>query len=1654
MQVIQDLLAMLKHSEGNRDAFISALSWHTCMYTIMSQLIASTTPQSQIRPSISTHEIPFELEHWDGTDNPLSPFRSEKISSATRLGVESRCESRLHYCGNTDASTASYSSPAAAMSPKGKLLRGWGAVGCSDSDRARDEIESGNGRHHSTGPAMSSSSPFNSDKRSSARESSSNPDVWFAIGMKIYATLLGHALLIEGGWRDVERTISQAFHYKSLHPQLNPDTFETLSSADADDAPVGLDAYDFDDEEEGSLMASGKCVAQAVLSHVVSELTFSMRKIYSELSDLIRTKIKSNIKEADNRLENILSVIISAGQFALGACATSTAGVPDLYVGRLRVTIMKELMEEIIEHRYAAMSGTNRSSSPSAPASQTQTQSNTSGSSLNSSGDEITTPENAVRVAEDRLLSHMLNDPELSPDGPSSSAYYREGEERRVYLDFRHVWFDVAVATIAGTTSSSQNKNDKFRSSSGDEARERTAPPAAHSVDVSESRPRLATKKSRRSVVSDEILHPLERTSRLDDGRLTLVLQILRLFDSLFWLKEKDIITNVHLLMFTKDRASVDAELARGAKSGPSGGSLSGSPSGPTIGSQTPVCVMTLFSTTQRMCLFVLNNLSPLHPLAAVNLHRMKLLIRSAKDTNVLPRTTTPVNDWILAITLHLTLNLQRVTSSLSPIFQVLGISNPDMRVLCAGLETEQDARAELHRHHADGSVFDDLFDNPDMQGSLQGIVNGTAGKNLLLFAKIAMSILADLMDESWTRKILSQALEKDAFEALTNLVTRVNNYRRIETMRQLQKEEEKAAEDATAKAAATKAAHRNSLDKTSSAAASSSSSTPSASHRRRSSLSALSSWFSSPGSEGTESGGGGTGGRDERAPNNGSAREVGDNNFTTRSSETRSSSSSTFKREGSLSLMNESYTKNLDTCEALDSVVVLRLLRDPFVQTINLLRSPIVVKSLTSLESNETTCTRAFDKDMALLRSDLHQHQFSAFHHVEEASALKELSVSVVSLLVARERTRISSQRTENDLQNKLAASSWHNCLKAMETDWSPWDPFSHRRDGGQSEFRRGAERVGAGGGDDNGDDLQVDGIVRFELARACDIHLRRMILTKADQPRDHRNASYFETKQHVQQEHLESLRAVGGAHGERLDGHGHDHGQDEKLSDMKEKVKEKEKEKDALRGTNVAWFKPTAPLNAGGGGGWGDDEGVDIGDSETLDDRLEVASEASFYTATPTLRGTDIMGLDLGLGQMLMQAGGIYSEKRPQWTYGFSWASDERFQFEATAVHIQLQFRLSGELVLTNKALYFHPIEVIGGHGGVASGAIFKDNCWTLDRLAEMYGRRHLQKNCAIELFFVDAPELLFAFSSLAELQRFYNCLKRQQLPLVTPPYKKSLSPARVFQHLPWQDLWRRRLISNYEYLMRLNIISGRSWNDVSQYPVMPWILADYKSQELDLSNPATFRDLSKPMGALDPERLKYFIDRYNSFDADSPLGPPFFFGSHYSTEGFVVHYMLRQEPFTTLGVNLQGGRFDCPDRLFFDLSRTWEGCSKQSVSDVKELIPEFFCCPEMLINTNRLPLGELQEGGEVGDVVLPPWAANPYEFIRIHREALESEYVSAHLHEWIDLIFGYKQKGAAAKEAFNVFHYLTYENAVDIDSIEDEGTKAAVQVGVIML
>ncbi|XP_076995955.1 lipopolysaccharide-responsive and beige-like anchor protein isoform X2 [Tamandua tetradactyla] len=336
-----------------------------------------------------------------------------------------------------------------------------------------------------------------------------------------------------------------------------------------------------------------------------------------------------------------------------------------------------------------------------------------------------------------------------------------------------------------------------------------------------------------------------------------------------------------------------------------------------------------------------------------------------------------------------------------------------------------------------------------------------------------------------------------------------------------------------------------------------------------------------------------------------------------------------------------------------------------------------------------------------------------------------------------------------------------------------------------------------------------------------------------------------------------------------------------------------------------------------------------------------------------------------------------------------------------------------------------------------------------WLFTEIRSIFSRRYLLQNTALEIFMANRVAVMFNFPDPATVKKVVNYLPRVGIgtSFGLPQTRRiSLaSPPQLFRASNMTQRWQHREISNFEYLMFLNTIAGRTYNDLNQYPVFPWVITNYESEELDLTLPSNFRDLSKPIGALNPKRAAFFTERYESWEDDQV--PKFHYGTHYSTASFVLAWLLRIEPFTTYFLNLQGGKFDHADRTFSSISRAWRN-SQRDTSDIKELIPEFYYLPEMFVNFNNYNLGVMDDGTVVSDVELPPWAKTAEEFVRINRLALESEFVSCQLHQWIDLIFGYKQQGPEAVRSLNVFYYLTYEGAVNLNSITDPILREAVE------
>ena len=289
-----------------------------------------------------------------------------------------------------------------------------------------------------------------------------------------------------------------------------------------------------------------------------------------------------------------------------------------------------------------------------------------------------------------------------------------------------------------------------------------------------------------------------------------------------------------------------------------------------------------------------------------------------------------------------------------------------------------------------------------------------------------------------------------------------------------------------------------------------------------------------------------------------------------------------------------------------------------------------------------------------------------------------------------------------------------------------------------------------------------------------------------------------------------------------------------------------------------------------------------------------------------------------------------------------------------------------------------------------------------------------------------------------------------------------------------------------------MWLNIFSNRSYRDITQYPVFPWILQDYNLEEKSILNLKS-RDFSLPLGMMEitekgKKRKEKYLESYKIMYNDLNMDPPeeksffssfytqkkinldeieydkipYIFGSHFSNSAYTSHYLVRLFPFTLTGIEIQGNSFDAPDRLFININKSFLNTVSEK-SDLREIIPEFFALPEMFINLNNLNLGKLQKNNKEDstyniikkrnlnidepvfvDEVLLPCDNNPYTFVSEYRILLEKK---EKINKWIDLTFGIYADHENAELKKNLYSSYCYngiiikrinENKIDKDEL----------------
>jgi len=351
-------------------------------------------------------------------------------------------------------------------------------------------------------------------------------------------------------------------------------------------------------------------------------------------------------------------------------------------------------------------------------------------------------------------------------------------------------------------------------------------------------------------------------------------------------------------------------------------------------------------------------------------------------------------------------------------------------------------------------------------------------------------------------------------------------------------------------------------------------------------------------------------------------------------------------------------------------------------------------------------------------------------------------------------------------------------------------------------------------------------------------------------------------------------------------------------------------------------------------------------------------------------------------------------------------------------------------GCAIVTNERIYFQQAS------GVLIPTATKAMSWSQRDVVATARRYRGLRDSAIEIYWKNGTSVLLAFDRKRE---------REQIMRLLPKNARCFTDRSFVVEVERE--WQLGNISNYDYLLALNSAAGRTFHDFSRYPVFPWVIADYQSSKLDLTDEKTFRDLTKPVGALNEERLEYFRTRLLGMQG---MEEAFLYGTHYSAPGYVLYYLVRNMPEHMLC--LQNGKFDAPDRMFHSLEHCFS-CVLSNHADVKELIPEFYNPTggfDFLINARGLQLGATQNGDRVHDVSLPPWAKSARDFLKKNRRALDSDICTDKLPRWIDLIFGCKSRGESAMEASNLFHRMAYLGPDDLDEMgsDEERFQAELQ------
>ena len=215
----------------------------------------------------------------------------------------------------------------------------------------------------------------------------------------------------------------------------------------------------------------------------------------------------------------------------------------------------------------------------------------------------------------------------------------------------------------------------------------------------------------------------------------------------------------------------------------------------------------------------------------------------------------------------------------------------------------------------------------------------------------------------------------------------------------------------------------------------------------------------------------------------------------------------------------------------------------------------------------------------------------------------------------------------------------------------------------------------------------------------------------------------------------------------------------------------------------------------------------------------------------------------------------------------------------------------------------------------------------------------RNYLFYDIAIEIFLYNGKSYYFNFYNIENKNKFMNMLREK---INGDKIIKNLS--EQFEKKRYTSKFLEGKISTLDYLLLINRHADRSYNVLSQYLILPWLLSRYEN----IYSPESFRNFSFSATIKTKEDLEKIVME-NEWD-----GYKSYFSNFFSNYMYVNHYLFRMYPFINNQIKLQDGKLDEPGRQFNSLVSTFRIFKDNPHINI-ELVPEFYFVPEFFVNIN---------------------------------------------------------------------------------------------------